>query len=498
MERKMVWAVRAVALTGLIFAASGCVDEKIIFQDRELFDQPASAAQGFLGYSDQADKLTVCGNCHVGVQSEWEETEHAGAWATLQESGGAQSFCESCHTTNDRGNLGTVAAGYNAVPEDRYKDVQCESCHNAGLAHVNNPDADSKPLATAAVALELESGCGQCHSGSHHPFVEEWEQSPHATVVGFAADREGCTNCHSGEGALKAWGVNADFIEKAELGVGTGNHLPINCVVCHDPHGGPNDAQLRFPIDVPSVTENLCARCHNRRTEPEPGSSHGLAPHAPEAALLEGDVGWFPPRSTIDRGAIIATHGSDQNPSLCATCHVNSFSISDAETGSFLFNATGHLFKAIPCVDGDGIPTSEDCGMSEPERSFEGCVAGGCHGSSASAFSALATSTLRIDVLVTQLKGMLEAVDGNLDGAGGEIDAQNPTFTVAEGSFFNMNLATFPGEDRPDDRLVVAGSATHNPFLMEQLLIASIAAMRDEYGLPVPPSLVLTPILPTN
>ena len=492
------WISKAITYAAFLVVASACVDEKIIFQDRELFEAPLTEAQGFLGYSDQEDKLTVCGNCHVGVQVEWNETAHSGAWAGLEDSGHSQQFCEGCHTTNDLGNALETPAGYNAAPEERYHDVQCESCHNAGLAHVTNPDADPKPLAMAAVGLALEGGCGQCHSGNHHGFTDDWEQSPHATVVSFAADREGCTNCHSGEGALTAWGVNADYLEKAEVGVGTGNHLAITCVVCHDPHGSPNDAQLRFPVSTPDIQTNLCARCHNRRTVPDPGSSHGLRPHAPEAALLEGDVGWFPPGLEIDRGQIVATHGTEQNPSLCATCHVNAFTVTDAETGDFVFNATGHLFKAIPCLDGEGIPTAEDCAMDTDVRSFAGCAGGGCHGSETTAFAALATATVRMEALVDQLHRMLEAVDANLEAPGGVIDATDPTFTTAEGAFFNMALAEFPERDRPDDRLLYAGSAVHNPFLMEQLLIASISAVRDEYGLLVPPALVLTPLLPGN
>lgn len=49
-----------------------------------------------------------------------------------------------------------------------------------------------------------------------------------------------------------------------------------------------------------------------------------------------------------------------------------------------------------------------------------------------------------------------------------------------------------------DDRLVFAGSTVHNPFLMEQLLISSIQAVEDEYGVSPTASLVLVPILPGN
>jgi hypothetical protein len=138
--------------------------------------------------------------------------------------------------------------------------------------------------------------------------------------------------------------------------------------------------------------------------------------------------------------------------------------------------------------------------MSNAARSFDGCTGAGCHGTEQAAFSALSTATLRIQLWAEELRGLLVLVDPNLDAPGGEIDATNPTFTTAEGAFFNLALAEFPDEPggRADPRLVYAGSTVHNPFLMEQLLIASIQVVEQEYGVPAPGSLVLTPLLPGN
>ena len=48
--------------------------------------------------------------------------------------------------------------------------------------------------------------------------------------------------------------------------------------------GLPVAGQLRFPIDVPDVNQNLCMKCHQRRAEPESGSARGSSltsgPHA--------------------------------------------------------------------------------------------------------------------------------------------------------------------------------------------------------------------------
>jgi len=77
-----------------------------------------------------------------------------------------------------------------------------------------------------------------------------------------------------------------------------------------------------------------------------------------------------------------------------------------------------------------------------------------------------------------ELIALLEIVDPGLDDEGGEIDANNPTFTVAEGAFFNYHLALHGGDYR--------GSATHNPRLIPALLEASIDAVEDEYGVALP------------
>jgi len=451
-------------LPALLMVLFACED--VVEIERPFFQDPPALAAGFLGYDEEAVTLTVCGNCHIGQQSEWEETAHAGAWETLEASGSSQEFCEACHTVNGNGNP-AEGGGWLATGDTRYHDVQCESCHGPGETHVTNPDA-TQPLAFVSVGLELDRGCGECHSGIHHPFVDEWAQSRHAEVVTSAASRAECQSCHRGQAILAAWGVKADYVEKESA-----DHLPITCAICHDPHDAVNAGQTRFPVETTDVGEHLCARCHDRRGSPDPTSTR-IEPHAPETDLLQGLAGWFPPGADIDPGEILGTHGSERNARLCATCHVNSFTVTDEETGDFVFQATGHLFTAIPCVNEEGIPVPGDCPVTIEDRSFQGCTEAACHGNESAAFSALERATERIEGLAENLLGQLEAVDPGLTDAGGEIDGADPTFTTAEGALFNYELAVFGGDTR--------GSAVHNPFHIEALLVASIDAVQEEYG----------------
>lgn len=476
------------ATAGLLLLA-GCVDEQVVYRDRELFAPVPSGAASYVGYTDEATKLTVCGNCHVDHQAKWEGTKHAGAWADLQASGHATSVCEACHTVNPNGNVGQGEGGWTATQDPRYHDVQCESCHGPGLNHVQDPES-GQPLAALSVGVDLTLGCGQCHSGTHHPFVEEWAQSKHANLEGHTLGNASCAGCHTGEGALAAWGVNSNYLEKDSLdptSTDPAAHIPITCGICHDPHAKNNEHQLRFPIDVPSEEENLCMRCHHKRGTPDPTTFRG--PHSPEGPTLLGYAGWWPPSLQFATDTIVATHGSERNPSLCATCHVASFAVTDPNTGSVTFNATGHLFAAIPCIDQNGLPTTNDCDLSQ--RTFAACTASGCHGSEAVARSLMEVDEQRIEELTNELDAVLEEVQPNWKAcrasdscpAGSPFNGTDGKFTTAEGAAFNYDLALAPG------------GVVHNPFLLEALVTASIKQVEQDYNVPAQSSVSLQRLL---
>jgi hypothetical protein len=464
-ERNVRFGSLPVLLVG-VFLLSGCVDQETVFPPPD----PPTSADGFLGYvNSQIDaSQTICGQCHASKQAAWSTTIHADAWAGLQSSSGAQEFCEGCHTTNQMGSTSTEEGGWLTTGDPRYQDVQCENCHGPGEMHASNPQRSNVPLATLAVGTDLDSGCGECHQGTHHPFVEQWEDSPHSHVVSFAAAREECAACHRGQGTLIAWGENANYVEKFDE-----EPLPVVCGVCHDPHGETSfDGQLRFPVNTTSAETHLCSRCHDRRPQPEGEDSRG--PHAPETALLQGLAGWFPPGLEIDPGEIQATHGSASNDRWCATCHVV-FSEIDDETGDFLFESVGHHFNPIPCTDEQGIPQGfpNECDLSPDDRSYVGCVDSGCHSSEQAAASALERASERITFWADELEALLDELPE------GEV-SRDPPFTVGDGTDFNLQLAYHGNEEFGTN--TVLGSTTHNPFLMESLLIASIDAVEEEYA----------------
>jgi hypothetical protein len=61
-----------------------------------------------------------------------------------------------------------------------------------------------------------------------------------------------------------------------------------------------------------------------------------------------------------------------------------------------------------------------------------------------------------------------------------EFNANDGRYSTAEGAKFNHGLAVFPG------------SAVHNPFLVEALLLASIQQVQTDYGVAPAPGISLT------
>ena len=476
----------------LLFVAGACTKTEIVYRDREPFNPPPDPASGLLGYYSASTKQTTCGNCHVGHQADWVSTKHAGAYQSLAGITPAPpATCAGCHTVNERGNNLTGLVGWDAMQNDGYKDVQCESCHGPGTQHVQAPEDRSKwPLPRIGMTLATAS-CASCHTGIHTPYAEEWGASGHSQIITSPANNASCASCHEGKATLKAWGVTTNYVE-----FGTTELIPNTCSVCHNPHGSENTAQLRFPINTPDPDQNLCMKCHLRRGEPEPGRS---TPHAPQGFVVLGTGGYRPPGANIDTLISLTTHASVANPRLCAGCHVNSYEVTNPATGAFVFRSTGHLFKPIPCLDAQGKPTAvTTCAYSPPARTFKACTGSGCHATEAIAAGRLAGARFDIEALAAQIWVDTDG-DKTIDAA--PVDAgylaiirrdrpaelTNATvITPARGAEFNVK--TF-GENRYDNGDKSLG--VHNPFLARALLAANIQELRTAYGLPAPPQAVI-------
>jgi predicted CXXCH cytochrome family protein len=490
----------------LVFAAfflGACTTEKITYVTRPPFNPPPDASAGFLGYFDFATRQTTCGNCHVKHQAEWKATKHAHAWANLQALAQPvdKSSCVGCHTVSQNGNLVKGPAGYLAVKDSAYHDVQCENCHGPGIDHVTVPDAGTAPLpsihvdttknpATAAISDSLAAGtCAACHQDTHHPFWEEWRQSLHAKM-GLHNTEPLCLQCHSGQGALAAWGVTSAYKEMNAVNEG------ITCAVCHDPHDSTNAGQLRYPLSSNDPSNQLCMKCHNRRTVPLPMDSSRVddpagpggtnSPHAPQGAVLLAYAGYQNP-SYLDPTVIQpSSHGQlAKNPKLCGGCHLYGFQATNDAGASV--TVTGHLFRPIPCYGPDGLPTDtiRTCAYTTTARSFKACAASGCHGDEATVAGLLSVTRSRIQSLTAALwvnsgtgtgssASAIDTLDGGIlpailkntfsqRGSLSNLSLQVKTAAVAGATTIDVNTiatATVTGRLAPTNTFKIAGDDT--------------------------------------
>jgi predicted CXXCH cytochrome family protein len=464
----------AVALLSVI-AASACTDEKIVYRSGTDFSQPPTRAANFIGYYDVSNKQTVCGSCHVDYQTRWSATKHASAWADLQGSGHAVGACESCHSVNNQGNaIADTTVGYRSTKDARYHDVQCESCHGPGLTHASSPLQTNRPLASIKADTNATNGCGECHTGVHSPFVDEWKQTnvaglSHSIVQSGTVGNTDptCVGCHTAQGFLNQFAPTANYVEKVASSsqITSANALPLVCATCHEPHGSDNTPQLRFSISAANTDDNLCIKCHQRRSDPSQVTTRNSV-HSPEGPTLLGLAGWFPPGMSAG-DSIIGTHGTpSRNPKLCATCHVARYTATDKATGAFTFQATGHRFIAAPCVDANGVPTSnQNCALTA--KTFRSCASSTCHATEAVARTLYITDSTRVQQLIASANSAIAKVKAS---KASECALGGPKYTTCLGAQFNVSLAQSPG------------SFVHNPFLIEQLLVASINQLQKDYG----------------
>ena len=152
----------------------------------------------------------------------------------------------------------SLTAGYDAVPDAAYHDVQCESCHGPGYTHVSSPSTTNHPLARAG-HLRHEAADRQGHHrqlrrlpqrraralrravGPDRPRRLRGQRLPAGTTAA-----PGCgAACHEGRTALARFnGEPSHYVEKDSVGQIT-TLPPATCAVCHDPHGSPYQGQLR-------------------------------------------------------------------------------------------------------------------------------------------------------------------------------------------------------------------------------------------------------------
>jgi len=309
----------------------------------------------------------ACGQCHTETHPDWAETGHADAWAGLQTSDHAASYCEPCHTVNQDETEGN--SGYDEVPTAKFQDVQCESCHGPGSEHVNGPSSDNITSQEGALAVET---CSVCHDGTHHPYYTQWQESAHnfdpSTAAHGAGDRSYCQPCHSGTGFVEAFDDEYD-----DLYANAESKMGITCGVCHDSHSNENVGQVRTVASYTFLggetadeggSGQLCVQCHHARHDAEeqvPAGDEHFGPHSStQGDVVYGTTG----NETVNSTFTFASTGHGLVEDACSACHVY---MTDYDPVTDFANV-GHTFE--PRVEACG-----DCHGSNISTSFKDIMA---------------------------------------------------------------------------------------------------------------------------
>ncbi|MHB8851830.1 MAG: T9SS type A sorting domain-containing protein [Ignavibacteriaceae bacterium] len=315
-----------------------------------------SFAQDFyLGTGTPSDPQgTSCASCHSTVNNgiakltyydSWKLTKHAQAYDSL--SGILSYSCLQCHTTGWDASVTNGGAdeyvkadtsaphGYtitNATGFNRTKNVGCEDCHGPLGDSTGNLSVDHWGFfgnGTTNVPSVAADVCGRCHSGSHNPYLDEWNLSKHAistsssaTITNVVLKNKSCVRCHVAQNFILYMQNPTAYRDTILV---TGNNIqPLTCAACHDPHSDANPKQLRMSVTNKAV---ICDACHSVYLD---SVNVNTAVHEDNGPALDGTTtfGYRYPGQTYSNSA--HTFAATQR---CITCHVYASTTGGTNTG---------------------------------------------------------------------------------------------------------------------------------------------------------------------
>jgi predicted CXXCH cytochrome family protein len=206
----------------------------------------------------------------------WSTTKHAQAFDSVTIIQNNPS-CLPCHTT---GWDTTIAnGGYddyyftgNTAGMTEMRNVQCESCHGPTQFPTYHPPAKNYDA----------NVCGGCHTGDHHPTMDEWNSSVHSWTAPAVAQIAECAKCHEAKTALLFLSGEANPAMPDPINP----QWNLPCATCHAPHSDSSFSPGNLRADM----EEICMLCHT-----DQGATIGQIPYSPQREMYLGEGGYeFP------------------------------------------------------------------------------------------------------------------------------------------------------------------------------------------------------------
>lgn len=218
--------------------------------------------------------------------------------------------CASCHEDQVKKFAKNPHHILESQASKGWKDRGCESCHGPGQSHVEAGDGSQIILSKNLSVKEANARCMGCHA--------RMESHAGTGTSLHGKNQIACTDCHAIHEAKETRHLLAERSNQLCLSCHKEtqsafskpfrhrlNEGAIQCIDCHQPHGGLNPRQTKLA----NGNEAACLKCHSDKRGPF------AFEHAP--MRLEGCMACHEPHGSVNPKMLVR----HQQQFLCLECH---------------------------------------------------------------------------------------------------------------------------------------------------------------------------------